>query len=87
MSKPNGMVIVTGPTGSGKTLMMAESLKRLVTHRDDNKKFSFIWIAVNKLHTQSKDKLEQFFEDTRTLKCSRFEDLEDKRFRIMKFYF
>jgi len=71
--------VFSSPTGSGKTLMMAESLKRLVTHRDDNKKFSFIWIAVNKLHTQSKDKLEQFFEDTRTLKCSRFEDLEDKR--------
>ena len=48
----NKICIFKSPTGSGKTLMMAEFLKRLIDSRIDGKKFSFIWIAVNKLHDQ-----------------------------------
>ena len=70
--------VFKSPTGSGKTLMMAEALKRLVRLREDNKKLSFIWISVNKLHDQSKDSLERYYEDTRIIKCSNFEDLQDK---------
>src|SRR3989344_4693262 len=70
--------VFKAPTGSGKTLMTAEFLKRLVTHREDDKKLSFIWISVNKLHDQSKDSLERYYEDTRIIKCSNFEDLQDK---------
>ena len=70
--------VFKAPTGSGKTLMTAEFLKRLVTHRNDKKKLSFIWISVNKLHDQSKESLEKYYEDTRILKCSNFEDLQDK---------
>ena len=68
----NKVAVFESPTGSGKTIMMAEMLKRLVTHRSDNKKLSFVWISLRKLHEQSKDKLEQYFEDSRILKCSFF---------------
>jgi len=75
----NKVCIFQSPTGSGKTLIMAESLKRLVTDRIDDKTLSFIWISVRQLHHQSKDKLERYFEDSRVLKCSDFGDLEDKK--------
>ncbi|MHA1215613.1 MAG: DEAD/DEAH box helicase [Candidatus Hodarchaeales archaeon] len=71
--------VFKSPTGSGKTLMVAEFLKRLVTHRVDDKKLSFIWISVNKLHDQSKNKLEKYYEDSRVLRCSEFDDLDDKK--------
>lgn len=71
--------VFKAPTGSGKTIMIAEMLKRLVTKRDDDKKLAFIWISVRQLHNQSKNKLEKYFEDTRILKCSDFEDLEDRK--------
>jgi len=75
----NKVCVFEAPTGSGKTIMMAEFLKRLVLHRDDGKKLAFIWISVRQLHSQSKEKLKKYFEDTRVLKCSEFEDLNDKR--------
>jgi type III restriction enzyme len=71
--------IFKAPTGSGKTLMMAEFLKEFVENRDDEKKFSFIWTAPRKLHEQSKEKLEKYFQDSKALKCSFFEDLDDRR--------
>ncbi|VVB58664.1 Type III restriction enzyme, res subunit [Candidatus Anstonella stagnisolia] len=72
-------VVFEAPTGAGKTIMMAEFLKRLVLHRDDSKKFAFIWISVHQLHSQSKDKLARYFEHTRIMQCSDFEDLNDKQ--------
>lgn len=70
--------VFKAPTGSGKTLMVAEFLKRLVMQRFDHKKLSFIWISVNKLHDQSKEKLEEYYRDSRVLQCSSFEDLQEK---------
>ena len=55
--------VFKAPTGSGKTLMTAEFLRRLVTVRDDDVHLSFIWISVNKLHDQSREKLEKYFEE------------------------
>ncbi len=78
-SPEHGVVIFQSPTGSGKTIMVAELLKELVKHRKDNKKFSFIWVSVRMLHEQSKEKLEKYYEDDRLLECSYIEDLEDKR--------
>ena len=75
----NKVCVFEAPTGSGKTIMVAEFLRRLVSYRDDDKKLAFIWISVRQLHSQSKEKLEKYFEDTRVLKCSDFEDLEEKR--------
>ena len=78
-SSDNEVVIFQAPTGSGKTVMVSELLKELVSKREDDKKFSFIWVSVRMLHEQSKEKLEFYYEDDRALKCSYFEDLEDKK--------
>ena len=68
--------IFQAPTGSGKTIMMAELLRQLAK---ETKKFSFIWISVRMLHEQSKEKLENYYETDRTLQCSYFDDLQDRK--------
>lgn len=78
-SSENETVIFQAPTGSGKTVVVSELLKELVENRDDDKKFSFIWVSVRMLHEQSKEKLEKYYEDDQSLQCSYFEDLEDRR--------
>ena len=76
----NKICIFKAPTGSGKTLMMAEFLKRLIDSRIDGKKFSFIWIAVNKLHDQSRNSLKKYYDQFGVgLRCSVFEDLDDRK--------
>ena len=76
----NKVCIFKAPTGSGKTLMMAEFLKRLVDSRIDGRKFSFVWIAVNKLHDQSRNNLRKYYDQSGVgIKCSYFEDLDDRR--------
>lgn len=72
-------VIFQAPTGSGKTYMVSEALKRLVKDREDDKKLSFIWVSVRMLHEQSKEKLERYYEDDRLIQCSYFEDLGEKK--------
>ena len=70
------------PTGSGKTLMIAEWMMRFCDPltRTDSKKFSFIWIAVHKLHDQSHDNLKKYYsKEGFGLKCSYFSDLNDKQ--------
>jgi len=74
----NHTIIFKAPTGSGKTVMVAEFLKNFVEHRQDYKEFSFIWTAPRKLHSQSKEKLEKHYQDSMALKCSFFEDLSDR---------
>jgi len=71
--------IFQSPTGSGKTVMVSELLKRLIKERKDDRKFSFVWVSVRMLHEQSKEKLEKYYEDERLIQCSYFEDLEDKK--------
>lgn len=71
--------IFQSPTGSGKTVMVSELLKRIVKDTKDDKKFSFVWVSVRMLHEQSKEKLEKYYEDDRLIQCSYFEDLEDKK--------
>src|ERR1035437_4272356 len=72
--------IFKSPTGSGKTLMMAEFLKRLIDSRIDGKKFSFVWIAVNKLHDQSRNNLKKYYDQNGVgIKCSYFDYLDDRR--------
>ncbi|MBA4318224.1 MAG: hypothetical protein C0412_07470 [Flavobacterium sp.] len=72
-------VIFKAPTGSGKTIMTAEFLKQLIDDKEIKTPLSFIWTAPRKLHTQSKEKIEKYYEDTRALECSNFEDLTDKQ--------
>jgi len=56
-------LIFKSPTGSGKTIIMAEYLKRYVQLTETREMTSFIWIAPRQLHIQSKDKLDKYFED------------------------
>ncbi len=72
-------LVFKAPTGSGKTIMMAEFLKQLVDDREVKQSLGFIWAAPRKLHIQSKEKLENYFENSRALKCSYFEDLDDRK--------
>jgi len=72
-------VIFKAPTGSGKTIMTAEFLKQLIDDKKIKTLLSFIWTAPRKLHTQSKEKLDKYYEDTRAIECSDFEDLTDKQ--------
>lgn len=72
-------IIFKSPTGSGKTIMTAEFLKQLVSDPEVKQPLSFIWTAPRKLHTQSKEKLEKYFEISRALECSDFEELTDKQ--------
>jgi type III restriction enzyme len=78
-SSEDEVIIFQAPTGSGKTVMVSELLKELIKNRQDDKKFSFVWVSVRMLHEQSKEKLEKYYEDDRAIKCSYFEDLEDRR--------
>lgn len=72
-------LVFKAPTGSGKTIMMAEFLKRLVDDREVKQQLSFIWTAPRKLHTQSRGKLERYFEESRALGCLFFEDLDNRK--------
>ena len=79
-SSQNEVVVFKSPTGSGKTLMTAEFLRRVVDSRSDDKKLSFIWIAVNKLHDQSRNSLKKFYESEAVgIRCSLFDDLIDRQ--------
>jgi len=72
-------LIFKSPTGSGKTIMMAEFLKQLVDDNEVRQPLGFIWTAPRQLHIQSREKLEKYFEESRALKCSYFEDLDDRK--------
>lgn len=62
-SPENEVVIFQAPTGSGKTVMVSEMLKKLVKEKKSKDGFSFIWVSVRMLHEQSKEKLEKYYED------------------------
>jgi type III restriction enzyme len=74
----NKAIVFKAPTGSGKTVMVAEYLKELVEHRNDERAFAFIWTAPRQLHTQSKSALEKYYSDSKALRCVSFEDLIDR---------
>lgn len=68
------------PTGSGKTIMMAAALEQLFFEaQSNNQALCFIWAAPRKLHSQSKDKLQKFYDSTRTLNCREFSQLSNNR--------
>lgn len=74
----NKVVVFKAPTGSGKTIMMAEFLRKLVAENITGSALSFIWAAPRQLHIQSKEKLERYYYENKAIKCSFFEDLVDK---------
>src|SRR3990167_4315431 len=77
----NKLAIFEAPTGSGKTIMMGEFLKRFVNpiDREDSKTFSFIWISVRDLHNQSRKSLEKNFPNDFTY--SEFNDLDKNQIK------
>lgn len=77
LESPGEICVLKSPTGSGKTVMVANLLKKLVKEKK-NYKISIIWIAPRKLHVQSKEKIEEIYDD-QILKCSYFEDLQDNK--------
>jgi len=72
-------LVFKAPTGSGKTIMMAEFLRQLADDKEVRQSLGFIWTAPRQLHIQSREKLENYFETSRALKCSFFEDLDDRK--------
>lgn len=72
-------IIFKAPTGSGKTVMTAEFLKQLIDDKEVSIPLAFIWTAPRKLHTQSKQKLERYYQETRAMECSDFAALTDKQ--------
>ena len=73
-------LVFQAPTGSGKTIMMADLLEKIVLLSPQHSPgISIIWTAPRQLHEQSKLKLSKYYEDSRTLTCSNFYDIEDNR--------
>ena len=79
--------VFKSPTGSGKTIMIAELIERLVKNRSDKKEIAFIWISVHKLHDQSKQKLEKYYDDLQIVSCSFFDDLQDNQIQDREILF
>lgn len=68
-------IVLDAPTGSGKTIMMAEVLKQISILNKGKYEISFIWTAPRSLHYQSLLKLNQYYKKCNTLNCSEFSDL------------
>ena len=58
----DNFIIFKSPTGSGKTIMMAEFLKRIISNNDDGNSL-FVWVAPRDLHNQSKAKIEKYLKN------------------------
>ena len=72
------LIVFQAPTGSGKTIMLAEAMSRMVKELGGEKELAFVWISVNYLHEQSKKKLETHFENERLLDCINIGDIQNK---------
>lgn len=76
----NRKLIFRSPTGSGKTIMMAEFIERFVLDKISSNDACFIWATPRKTLTlQSKNKLEKYFQYKKLIKCSEFHELEDNK--------
>ncbi|MCI0446631.1 DEAD/DEAH box helicase family protein, partial [bacterium] len=71
------LVVFQAPTGSGKTIMLAEAMSSMVKELGVEKELSFVWISVNYLHEQSKLKLEKHFENERLLDCINIDEIQN----------
>jgi len=71
------LIVFQAPTGSGKTIMLADGLSRIVKKLQNHKSLSFVWISVNALHEQSKEKLEKYFENEKLLECMTINEIQN----------
>ena len=74
-------LIFKAPTGSGKTVMAAQMLAGLTEEllsRGDSpySEVALIWIAPNKLHQQSYQKMKSLFAETRLLRPVMYDELD-----------
>ena len=72
----NSTIVFQAPTWSGKTVMMAQFLQQLAT-TFNKQDLSFVRISVNSLHEQSKESLENIFNEQKILECINIEDIID----------
>ena len=74
----NKKIIFKSPTGSGKTIVIAEFINRFVSSKVNNSSYSFIWTTPRKTLTeQSKKKLNKYFKNIKKIKCSFFDELNE----------
>ncbi|MBU0579322.1 DEAD/DEAH box helicase family protein, partial [Patescibacteria group bacterium] len=71
------LIVFQAPTGAGKTIMLAEAMSRIVKELGGQKELAFVWISVNALHEQSKEKLEKHFENERLLDCVSINEIQN----------
>ena len=71
------LIVFQAPTGAGKTIMLAEAMSRIVKELGSQKELAFVWISVNALHEQSKEKLEKHFENERLLDCVSINEIQN----------
>lgn len=71
------LIVFQAPTGAGKTIMLAEAMSRIVKKLGGQKELAFVWISVNALHEQSKEKLEKHFENERLLDCISINEIQN----------
>ena len=72
-------IIFQAPTGSGKTYMISEAISKLVKSLRNRIELCFIWLSVNKLHEQSRQHLENYFETERLLNCIEIDEIQDNQ--------
>lgn len=71
------LIVFQAPTGAGKTIMLAETMSQIVKELGGQKELAFVWISVNALHEQSKEKLEKHFENERLLDCISINEIQN----------
>ncbi len=71
------LIVFQAPTGAGKTIMLAEAMSKIVKELGGQKELAFVWISVNALHEQSKEKLEKHFENERLLDCIGINEIQN----------
>lgn len=77
--KDNFVMVFHAPTGSGKTVMMADALSKIVKSPERKQPLAFVWISVNTLHEQSKESLDTYFNQERLLTCIGISDINNKQ--------
>ena len=77
-SSTNSNIIFKSPTGSGKTIMVAEFIHRITKDKISNRDICFIWAGPRRTLTdQSKEKLTRYLNKFKDLKCSSFLELQN----------
>ena len=82
-----GKIAFQSPTGSGKTVIMAEVIKRIIEENNNKEEIAFVWISVHNLHNQSKKKLNDYYDNTQSIACKSFKEIEDNEIKNKEILF